>query len=183
MSAQKKERTACPVCHNSIDSDSKRCSHCGATIESKNKIFKDFVNRWEKIEGSVEQKGSKKKCPLCSVKLRVPPFKCKDCEKYYDVDDLIRASDGLPHCPKCRSQVELSSEEDLELGVKIDKCRECGYRFKGNEGYLQEKSLEEPIAEEVIEAKSEVEDAEEEEDEYECPQCGAPVGSDTKKCH
>ncbi|UCE75074.1 MAG: hypothetical protein JSV56_05055, partial [Methanomassiliicoccales archaeon] len=157
MTVKKRKSSVCPVCHNPVALGSKKCDHCGASIEgnvdglgfdsndiqnqkkSKNKIFRDFVKRWEKVEGSSEHKESQNKCPLCGVKLRLPPFKCTDCNRYYEVNDLLRAEDGMPRCPSCKSPVELCSQLDYEKGPKIEKCRECGYRFKGIEGVIGER--------------------------------------------
>jgi ribosomal protein L37AE/L43A len=65
---------SCPFCNKTVTFGSTQCPHCGNVIEKKSitdadtqydsearnkksKIFKDFVNRYEKIEGS--QKGKK----------------------------------------------------------------------------------------------------------------------------
>ena len=125
-----KEPRHCPFCGKPIELMSTKCHHCGAFLkkrkmrnvskvkhddsreESKNKIFRDFVKRYEKIEDMAEQKEVKGESLSSESESKIPSFECKNCISYWDVDEVLIGGDGSPRCPDCNYQVKPISEED-----------------------------------------------------------------------
>ncbi|ODS37678.1 MAG: hypothetical protein A7315_03895 [Candidatus Altiarchaeales archaeon WOR_SM1_79] len=138
------------------------------------------------------------KCPLCETKIKLPSYKCKNCNNYYTDNEVTKDKGDNARCPKCKFRVKRISFEDLKRDLK---CKECGFNFaeiKSLKDIIESDSVtskegEKKIFENELEALSQELDkilgeSEEEVEEvekvevFECPDCGSEVGGEAKFC-
>jgi uncharacterized OB-fold protein len=144
-----------------------------------------------------EKNDTAEKCPLCGTKFKLPSYKCKNCDRYYTEDRVIKDKSGKARCPSCKMRVSGLSAEDVKKHLK---CRECGFRFKEVKGLKeflkdvptlpQKEELQileselETLSDEIgkILGDEEEQKVEEISEGFKCPKCGREVAEEEEIC-
>ncbi len=64
-----------------------------------------------------------KECPLCGTRLKIPSFKCADCNKFIMKNKAVISKDQNARCNECNSVLIDANIDEIR---KNYKCRECG---------------------------------------------------------